>query len=68
MDPNAAAALGAGGAAVAAQPNPDDNYQSGPGFPPIPVLIIWLATLGVAIWILTKNNRSHTVFVPVSSA
>src|SRR5256885_1224103 len=54
VDANAATAWGGGGAGVAAHP---DNNGGGGGFPPIPVLLIWLLTLGVAIWIVTKNNN-----------
>lgn len=34
---------------------------TGPSTPPIPVLLIWLAVLGVDIYILTKNHHHHPV-------
>jgi hypothetical protein len=30
---------------------------AGPGFPPLPVVLIWLAVLGVDIYLLTKNHH-----------
>jgi hypothetical protein len=30
---------------------------AGPGFPPLPVILIWLAVLGVDIYLLTKNHH-----------
>jgi hypothetical protein len=44
-------------AAAATTAAAQDNYRGeGMGFPPIPVLVIILATLGVGIWILTKDD------------
>ena len=37
-------------------PCPAPTPYARPGFPPIPVIIVWLAVLGVAIYILTKGN------------
>jgi hypothetical protein len=64
MDPNAAVALG--GAAVAAQPDqgPPPQYNGGFTTPPIPVLVIWLAWLGLFVWIVSKHHAGH--FEPVS--
>jgi hypothetical protein len=44
-------------AAAATTAAAQDGYRGeGMGFPPIPVLVIILATLGVGIWILTKDD------------
>ena len=37
-------------------PCPGPAVYTSPGFPPIPVIIVWLAVLGVGIYILTKGN------------
>jgi hypothetical protein len=58
LTPVSASALG-GSAAVAAQPEgppPPPPPDAGPGFPPIPVIGIWLATIILAIYIVTKND------------
>jgi ABC-type transport system substrate-binding protein len=47
-------------------PCPGPTPYAGPGFPPIPVIIVWLAVLGVAIYILTKHH--HRVHIPNSPA
>lgn len=39
-------------------PPPPPGY-TGPATPPLPVILIWLAVLGVDIYILTKNNHEH---------
>lgn len=48
--------------AAAAQ---DCQGENGMGFPPIPVLAIILATLGVGIWILTKGDDDGDVDITV---
>ncbi|HXS49531.1 MAG TPA: hypothetical protein VN713_05335 [Sphingomicrobium sp.] len=40
-------------------PCPGPAVYTSPGFPPIPVIIVWLAVLGVSIYILTKGNGHH---------
>ena len=40
-------------------PCPAPAPYASPGFPPIPVIIVWLAVIGVDIWILTKGNHHH---------
>lgn len=62
LTPTSAAVLG-GSTAAAAQPDvppppPPEDYSRGPGTPPIPVLIAWLAVIGVFIYIVTKGNSS----------
>jgi hypothetical protein len=49
-------------AAAAATLQDDD----GPGFPPIAPLVVILATIGVAIWILTKGDNDSNLDLPVS--
>lgn len=49
---NSSSAAAAAASTAAAQ----DYRDEGMGFPPIPVLVIILATLGVGIWILTKDD------------
>lgn len=39
----------------------DSAANSGIPTPPIPVIAIWLAEIGVAIWIATRHNH-HVVF------
>lgn len=64
LTPSSAAVLGTTSLA-AAQPDttppppPPPPTYTGPGTPPIPVILVWLATLGVIIYIATKSN--HTV-------
>lgn len=61
LTPSGSVALGGTGVAAAQPeapppPPPQAGYQGGIGTPPIPVILIWLAVLGVDIYILTKNN------------
>ena len=44
---------------AAGAPCPGPVVYTSPGFPPIPVIIVWLATLGVMIYIATKGNSHH---------
>lgn len=39
-------------------PCPGPVVYTRPGFPPIPVIAVWLATLAVAIYVVSKS-RSH---------
>ena len=63
MTPSSAAVIGTTSLA-AAQPDttppppPPPPTYTGPGTPPIPVILVWLATLGVIIYIATKSNHS----------
>jgi hypothetical protein len=41
---------------AAAGPPPPAQF-AGAGFPPLPVILIWLAVLGVDIYLLTKNHH-----------
>ena len=64
LTPSGSVALGATGVAAAQPetpppPPPPPGYQGGIGTPPLPVILIWLAVLGVDIYILTKNNHHH---------
>lgn len=63
LTPSGAAVLGATGVAAAQPetPPPPAEYHGGIGTPPIPVILIWLAVLGVDIYILTKNNHHHPI-------
>ena len=61
MTPAGATALNST-ALAAAQPEavppaPPPSY-AGPGTPPIPVILVMLATLGVIVYIATKSNHS----------
>lgn len=59
LTPSSAAVLDSS-AVAAAQPNgPAPGYYAGPGAPPIPVIILWLALIGVFIYIVTKGNSSQ---------
>lgn len=65
LTPSGAAVLGSTGIA-AAQPDtlpppppPEPRTYTGPGTPPIPVMILWLAVLGTMVYIVTKNNHHH---------
>ena len=60
LTPSSAAVLDSS-AVAAAQPNvpPPGYYDHGPGTPPIPVIIVWLLTIGVFIYIITKGNSSQ---------
>jgi hypothetical protein len=71
LSPSGAAVLGGTGAAAAQPetpppPPPPPQYEGGIGTPPIPVILIWLAVLGVDIYILTKND--HHPRIPNSPA
>jgi hypothetical protein len=53
-------------ALAAAQPDnvpppPPPPTYTGPGTPPIPVIVLWLAVLGTMIYIATKGNHHHPV-------
>jgi len=41
-----------------------DYDDRGPGFPPIAPLLVILATIAVAIYILVKDNDGHIGFHP----
>ena len=59
-----ATALGGTGVAAAqaeTPPPPPPEYHGGIGTPPLPVILIWLAVLGVDIYILTKNDHHHPI-------
>ena len=62
LTPSGAAVLDTA-AVTAAQPEnpppPPPDGNSGPGWPPIPVILIWLAVLGLDIWILTRHHHHH---------
>jgi hypothetical protein len=66
LTPSGSVAL-AGTGAAAAQPEapppppPAAEYRGGIGTPPLPVILIWLAVLGVDIYILTKNDHHHPI-------
>ena len=45
----------------------EQGYDDGSGFPPVVPLVIILATIATAIYILTKDD-DHGHFVPVSPA
>jgi hypothetical protein len=72
LSPSGAAVLGdAQGAAqpqadVPPPPPPAAEPATGGGVPPLPVIAIWLAVIGVDIWVLTKNH--HHVRIPNSPA
>jgi hypothetical protein len=64
LTPSGSAVLGSAGVAAAqpeATPPASPPGQSGIGTPPIPVILIWLAVLGVDIYIATKNNHHHPI-------
>lgn len=66
LTPSGSVALGGAGV-TAAQPEapppppPAAEYRGGIGTPPLPVILLWLAVLGVDIYILTKNNHHHPI-------
>ena len=51
-------------AAAAAAAAQDDG---GPGFPPIAPLVVILATIGVAIWILVKGDNDGNLHLPTGT-
>ena len=57
LTPSGATALDATAVAAAQPDTPPPGYYAGPGTPPIPVIIVWLLTLGVIIYIATKGNH-----------
>jgi hypothetical protein len=64
LTPSGSVALGGTGVAAAqpeAPPPPPPQYHGGIGTPPLPVILIWLAVLGVDIYILTKNDHHHPI-------
>lgn len=63
LTPSGSAMLGSTGVAAAQPeaPPPAPPGQGGIGTPPIPVILIWLAVLGVDIYIATKNNHHHPI-------
>lgn len=63
LTPSGSAMLGSTGVAAAQSeaPPPAPPGQGGIGTPPIPVILIWLAVLGVDIYIATKNNHHHPI-------
>jgi hypothetical protein len=59
--------VGLAGAAVQATPAADNPPPPPPAYrgiptPPIPVIVIWLATVATAVYILTKNHHGHGQF------
>jgi hypothetical protein len=65
LAPSGTALLESTGAAAAQPetpppPPPPETYV-GPSTPPIPVLLVWAAVLGVLIYIATKSNHHHAV-------
>lgn len=70
LSPSGTVALG--GAQAAAQPQSDvppppaAEPAAGSGLPPLPVIAIWLAVIGVDIWILSRDH--HHVRIPNSPA
>jgi tellurite resistance protein TehA-like permease len=70
LSPSGSLALGGANAAVQPAdvpppPPPAAEAGGGSGVPPLPVIGIWLAVIGVDIWILT---RDHNPRVPNSPA
>jgi hypothetical protein len=65
LTPSGTAVLGSTGLAAAqpdsVPPPPPPPTYTGPGTPPIPVIILWLAVLGTMIYIATKGNHHHPV-------
>jgi len=64
LTPSGSAVLGSAAVAAAqpeATPPAPPPGQGGIGTPPIPVILIWLAVLGVDIYIATKNNHHHPI-------
>jgi hypothetical protein len=66
MSPVGATAL-SGTAAAAAQPVNAPPAYDNLASPPIPVILVWLATLGVVIYIATRHDHHH-ISVPNSPA
>lgn len=57
------AALAGTSSLAAAQPDnipppPPPPAYARPGMPPIPVMLVWLATIGVIVYIATKGSHS----------
>jgi hypothetical protein len=50
---------------AAGAPCPGPFVSARPGFPPIPVILVWLAVLGVDVYILAHHHHHH---VPNSPA
>jgi hypothetical protein len=60
LTPSGAAVLSSTEAALAqpeAPPPPPPQNYDGNEWPPIPVILIWLAVLGVDVYILTKHHH-----------
>lgn len=63
LAPSGAAVLNSTALAAAepdSVPPPPPSY-TGPGTPPIPVIVLWLAVLGTMIYIATKGSHHHPV-------
>jgi hypothetical protein len=59
LNSTGAAALG-GAAVAAAQPDgPPPPQYAGRSTPPLPVIMVWLAVLGLDVYLLTKHGHSH---------
>ena len=56
MTPVSAGTIGSAGAVAAAQPQDAPPPQQGMGWPPLPVLAIWIATIAVMIYIATRDD------------
>lgn len=56
-----AASAGVAAAQPETPPPPPPPEWAGPGTPPLPVILIWLAVLGVDVWILTRNHHHHPI-------
>ena len=59
-------AMTANSSSAAAAAAATEDYDGDRGFPPIAPLVVILATIGVAIWILTKGDNDSDLDLPVS--
>jgi hypothetical protein len=59
LNPSGAATLGGAAAVTAAQPDtpPPQNYR-GSSTPPLPVILVWLAVIGLDIYLLLRHDHN----------